>query len=81
MFGKTLGRLQQKALVAVGARKMDDTDFSILAKNVDDLNKFYHDLKKHLETLERAFFATAEPLMSVSATLVSAVNTNRSKTA
>lgn len=66
---KTLGRLQQKALVAVGARKMDDAEFAVLTKNLDDLYKFYHDLKKHMENLEKSFFATAEPLMSVSAIL------------
>ena len=67
---KTLGRWQQKALVAVGARKMDDSEFAHYQKNLDDLYKFYHDLKRHLEQLEKSFFATAEPLMSVSAILV-----------
>jgi predicted RNA-binding protein with PIN domain len=33
---KNLGRLQQKALVAVGARKLDDSEFHVHTKNLDD---------------------------------------------
>jgi ATP adenylyltransferase/5',5'''-P-1,P-4-tetraphosphate phosphorylase II len=36
---KNLGRLQQKALVAVGARKLDDSEFHVHTKNLDDYVK------------------------------------------